>query len=302
MQTLTFPSRITLELTDRCNYLCSMCPSRFSANRAGGFMDPGMFRGLVDQAKEHSPALVPFFRGESLLHPQVVELIAYAKKQGLGPVQLATNASLLSETIACGLLEAGLDFISFSLDTLDAEHYRTIRKGGSLAEAMANAEAFIGLRRADGFKTQIQVSATRTRLNADDLKAFVEYWRPKVNRVRIYPEHSKNGHYGSLDMDDADRIHPRRPCSKPFQEMVVLKDGLVASCNHDWKRAEPLGDLKKQTLSQVWDSAAYQGLRRQHLEPQGMTDPTCLYCDHWQAAYAPQCFIGELYEGRLDGE
>ena len=296
MQVLPFPSRLTVELTDRCNYACAMCPSRFRSGHSGGFMEPGFFKNLIEQAREHQPALVPFFRGETLLHSQAAELIAHAKRAGLGPVQLATNASLLTEVLARKLLDAGLDFISFSLDTLDPEHYRVIRKGGDLAGAMANVERFIALRDAGRHPTQIQVSATRTRLNQQDMRAFIAYWQPRADRVRIYAEHSADGHFGSLQMDDSERLSPRRACPKPFQEMVVLQNGLVAACNHDWERKMPLGDLNRMSIKQVWCSDAYQDLRAQHLDPDSMTDATCLYCDHWMAAYVPQRFVGELYE------
>ena len=89
-----FPLRVTLELTNLCNYHCAMCPSRHQPDSVKGFMEPALFHRLVDEIAEHLPVtLVPFFRGETLLHPKAVELIAHAKSRGLGPVQLATNGS-----------------------------------------------------------------------------------------------------------------------------------------------------------------------------------------------------------------
>jgi MoaA/NifB/PqqE/SkfB family radical SAM enzyme len=125
MQTCEFPNRLTLELTNHCNYSCVMCPARIDPGQPRGFMDSGLFRRLVDEAAEHPPvALVPFFRGESLMHPHILELLCYAKSKGLGPIQLASNAALLDESMAKGLLDAGLDFISFSLDSGSPENRR----------------------------------------------------------------------------------------------------------------------------------------------------------------------------------
>ncbi len=292
-----FPLRLTLELTNRCNYLCAMCPSRFQPQAVKGLMEPALFRRLVDEAAEHLPvALVPFFRGESLLHPQAVELIAYAKKRGLGPVQLASNGWLLDEATGKGLLDAGLDFISFSLDTVRPEEYRQIRKGGELARVMDNIQCFLELRQAGGYPTTVQVSATRTGLNQASIEEFIDYWQGRVERVRIYYEHSADGHTGSLSCPEVPRGMPRRACRKPFEDMVVYFDGGAAACNHDWFREPPLGRVDREGIQAVWQGPAYQGLRGQHQRPEGLEDASCRHCDHWKLYYLDKPFIGELYE------
>lgn len=291
-----FPQRLTLELTNACNYRCAMCPSRLQPGRTRGMMEPALFRRIIDQAAERLPvALVPFFRGESLLHPELVGLLAYAKARGLGPIQLVTNGLLLEEPLALALLDLGLDFISFSLDTVRPEEYDRIRPGGDFARVMANVERFIALRDRGGRATEVQVSATRTSHNAASIDDFVAYWRDRADRTRVYYEHSADGRPGSLDCPEVPRDMVRRPCRKPYTDMVVYHDGKVAACNHDWFRPEPLGDLARQSVAEVWRGPAYADLRAQHEDPETMTDATCLGCDHWKMYHLDKPFIGELY-------
>jgi molybdenum cofactor biosynthesis enzyme MoaA len=95
-----------------------------------GFMDKEVFEKIVDECAEHLPvALVPFFRGESLLHNHFNDFIRYAKAKGLGPIQFTTNATLLNEKMNERILSSGIDFISFSLDTIDKESYEKNRLG-----------------------------------------------------------------------------------------------------------------------------------------------------------------------------
>jgi radical SAM protein with 4Fe4S-binding SPASM domain len=224
-----------------------------------------------------------------------VEFIRLAKSRGLGPVQLATNGSLLSAELAQGLLAVGLDFISFSLDTVDPAEYSLIRVGGDLAKVMQNLERFMEMRDKGGFPTEIQVSATRTDLNAASIERFKDYWTPRADRTRIYYEHSKDGHTGSLDCPETAEPMERQACPKVFQDMVILYDGAVAACNHDWFREQPLGNVSEEDIARVWHSAAYRALRQEHLHPEGMVNQTCLHCDHWKIGYLPQKMIGELY-------
>lgn len=274
-----------------------MCPSRWQPEAAKGLMDPALFRRLVDQAAEHLPVtLVPFFRGESLVHPQAIELIAYAKKKGLGPVQLASNGWLLDQTAAKNLLDAGLDFISFSLDTVKPEEYRSIRKGGELDIVLANIERLLQLRQQWGCATSVQVSATRTGLNEASIAEFIDFWQGRVDRVRIYYEHSTDGHAGSLSCPEVPEDMPRQACHKPYEDMVIYYDGGVAACNHDWFRDPPLGDANRQSVHAIWHGQPYQDLRRQHQNPETLLDDSCLHCDHWKIYHLEKNFIGELYE------
>jgi radical SAM protein with 4Fe4S-binding SPASM domain len=296
LQTPAFPQRLTLELTNACNYRCAMCPSRWRPGQARELMAPALFRRIVDQAAEHPPAaVVPFFRGESLLHPELAPLLAYAKLKGLGPIQLTTNGMLMDEATARALLDLGLDFISFSLDTVRPEEYAQIRVGGDFARVMANVERFIALRDLGGYRTEVQVSATRTGLNQASIAQFIAHWRERADRTRVYYEHSQDGRPGSLDCPEVPRHMPRRPCHKLHTDLVVYCDGRVAACNHDWFRDPALGDLNRQGVAQVWRGPAYAALRAQHANPETLTDPTCAGCDHWKMYYLAKNFIGELY-------
>ncbi len=55
--------------------------------------------------------------GETLLHPRIFEMIKYCKDLGF-KTDFTSNGSLLSPSVADKLIKAGLDRISFSIDTL----------------------------------------------------------------------------------------------------------------------------------------------------------------------------------------
>lgn len=290
-----FPGRLTLELTNHCNYRCPMCPSRLDLKVPRGLMPAELFKRIVDEAVEHLPVgLVPFFRGESLMHPELAPLIAYAVSRGLGPVQLASNGSLLDRDLSARLLDSGLDFISFSVDTVDEAEYRRQRRGGELHKVRGNIEDFIAMRDRGGYRTEIQVSATRTERNEGSIRRFVDFWLDRADRVRIYVEHSKDGHLGSLDVPGLDVPGQRLACHKPFSDMVVYFDGKVGLCNHDWFRGDGLGDVSALEVAKVWHSPVYEELRAQHLSGR-VEDATCAHCDHWKVSYLEDGLVGELH-------
>ncbi|WP_147818802.1 radical SAM/SPASM domain-containing protein [Salidesulfovibrio onnuriiensis] len=292
-----FPTRVTLELTNRCNLNCTFCP-RCYMEKERGFLDTALAKELLNEMAGHAPvAFVPFFRGESLLHPQWFEILSLAQEKAVGEIQFTTNASLLSSENIERILDLDLAFISFSLDTRDPELYNASRRGADFEKTMQNVLDFVRRRDERGVGTQVQVSAVETPEHKPGMDAFVDYWRPIVDRVRVYVEHSTDGKPGSIDEPLPD-FEKRLPCFKPFSDMVVYWNGQVACCNHDWTRlvdGSPLGDVSKDGIAGVWQGEPYVELRKKHLQASLDGVNPCDGCDHWKMYYMKSGYLGRTY-------
>lgn len=292
-----FPKRVTLELTNKCNLNCTFCPRRLM-ERDQGFIDTSVAKRLLDEMSHHLPVvLVPFFRGEPLLHPDWQEILGYAKAKGIGPIQLTTNATLLNSENIERLLDLQIDFISISMDTVDRELYEKTRRGSNYHQVVANISALIAARKARALTLPaIQVSAVNTQLHRPGLPAFISFWRNKVDRVRIYIEHSQDNHPGSI-AEPLPSFQQRRPCHKPFTDLVVYWNGEAAICNHDWTRqpGRRVGNIFKTSISETWNSRRYHEIRQAHLHGVLTSEPPCDFCDHWKMYYLPNGFLGETH-------
>lgn len=285
---LKLPVRVTIELTNFCNLHCVFCPRRFMEKETG-FMAPGLAYKITDELHSwisagHRVAVVPFFRGETLTHPQWDVLLADIRDKGLGPIQMATNASLLTEERAHRLLEIGVDTLSFSMDTVDPDIYKRVR-GGDYVISLSNVLRFLELRQAysgEGGCRIVQVSAVDSALTHEGIPAFIDYWRDKIDRLRVYPEHSADGHTGSLPSGNADKV--RVSCRKVREEMVIYWNGSVALCNHDWTRmrtGQEIGNVSERSLEEIWRSNAYETIRKAHETGSLQGIIPCEHCGHW---------------------
>lgn len=295
--TYKFPKRLTIEFTNCCNLECTMCP-RHSTESDLGYMSLALYNKIIEEARQQTPvALVPFFRGESLLHPKFFEMIEIARRSGIAPIQLATNATLLNDRISTNLIKSGIDFISFSLD-IDKNNYETTHIRGNYEKVIGNIEDFIAIReQMTAKKPEIQISTVETTENRHGMHAFVEHWINKVERVRVYPQHSGNGAYGQLRYHcELPNLQKRLPCKKVFTDMVIYWDGTVAICNHDWSRKEYIGNVCENSIQEIWVSNEYEEIRNRHLEGKLENDQTCKDCDHWKMYYIEEGSIGMLYE------
>lgn len=75
------PVRLWVELTSYCNYKCVMCPNKDLKKEDKGFMEIELFKKIVDEAQDFIFDINLAHRGESMLHPQLIEAIEYAKKK-----------------------------------------------------------------------------------------------------------------------------------------------------------------------------------------------------------------------------
>ena len=131
-----------IELTNRCNLRCPICPRSDAVKGRGlGFMDFDLYKYIIDSLSEYGAGYVGLNRfGESLLYPRFLEALEYAKRKQLPELVLVTNATLLTKEMSEGIVDLGLDTIRMSLDSLDPEEYAAGRIGAKLDNTLANID------------------------------------------------------------------------------------------------------------------------------------------------------------------
>jgi radical SAM protein with 4Fe4S-binding SPASM domain len=274
-----------------------MCPRRY-LDAEKGFLSYDLFKKIIDEISMHSNiALIPFFRGESLLHPDFISMLRYIKTKGIAPIQIATNGILFDEKISETILDLGVDFVSFSFHDLNDDTYNRVHIVEDCDVVAKNIELFLKKKRDKNTKLpEIQVSIVETERTKNYVSTFISKWIKKVDRVRIYKEHSFEGNFGCLkDNEILYFSNERKPCLKLITEIAIYWNGDVAICNHDWNRRRFLANINSSSIENVWNSDKYHQLRKMHFEGQADGDVTCGRCDHWRGYYFPDGMIGQLY-------
>lgn len=266
-----FPRRIEMELASACNLRCVYCP-RKHVEGLNGFMEYSLFKRLVDEIAAHPEViLVLHRRGETLLHPRFSEICRYIRGK-FKEVQLATNATLLDETRSRAIIEA-VSFISFSIDV--PEVFNKTRIPARYDQVEESILSFLELNKG---RVRTQVTMVKTpETPPENTGLFKEIWSGKVDRIRIYEEHSRDGKFGSLVAGRGGR----KPCVMPSYEMLIYYDGKTGRCNHDWDGV-PLGSVIHSTIKEIWHCPQYEDLRSQH-ESLDIRDEVCKNCDSWYA-------------------
>ncbi|MBA3470578.1 MAG: GTP 3',8-cyclase MoaA [Herpetosiphonaceae bacterium] len=134
---------LRVSLTDRCNFRCFYCmpavgmqfapPPELLSNAELLRLMPILARSGFEKIR--------LTGGEPTLRRDLVSLVeAMAHTPGITEVSMTTNALRLAE-LARPLAAAGLKRLNISIDSLDAERFRQITRGGDLARVWAGIEA-----------------------------------------------------------------------------------------------------------------------------------------------------------------
>jgi MoaA/NifB/PqqE/SkfB family radical SAM enzyme len=121
-----------IELTTRCPLRCRMCIRTESADWQYQDMVLEDFKKLLPYLKEVETVVLEGW-GESLLHKDLSQCIRLVKKEG-SQVGFVTSGMGLTESRVAELIEAGLDFVGFSISGTTPETHDVIRVNSHLLD------------------------------------------------------------------------------------------------------------------------------------------------------------------------
>src|SRR3972149_2238155 len=125
---------LRISVTDRCNFRCVYCmpPEGLVWQLHDAIMRYEEIEQVARAAAEQGVRQIRLTGGEPLVRADLPVLIRMlAGIPGIEDISLTTNAMLL-EKQAENLAQAGLRRVNVSLDTLQAEKFARITRGGSL--------------------------------------------------------------------------------------------------------------------------------------------------------------------------
>lgn len=125
---------LRVSITDRCNLRCGYCMPKEGLSALGheDILRYEEILRIVHIAVKMGVAKVRITGGEPLVRRGVVDFISRLSAiSGLTDISLTTNGVLL-ESFAASLFQAGIKRINISLDSLNAEKYSLITRGGKL--------------------------------------------------------------------------------------------------------------------------------------------------------------------------
>jgi len=234
-------------------------------------MDFDLFRKVVDECAALGITHVRVHNyGEPFLDRQLVEKVRYAKSKGIAEVGMISNGSLITEEIAQGMLDAGLDAINISVDASGKEVFESTRLHLKYDDVINNIRTLARLKKESGRTHPKLILSFVRQNNSAEEQAFIREWSQIADKIHITDLHNWAGTLNA-------KSDVNFPCYRLWLTFTVLWDGRVSMCCADFDGRHVFGDLRTQSIAEVWNSPLYRAARRQHLESGG--PEICRSCD-----------------------
>lgn len=281
------PTELQIEITNRCNLDCDMCP-RNSKKATNGDMPMETFSHIVRNLSSIDTIILTGW-GEPFLHPHIFDMIKIIKeKHRRIKVKLTSNGHLLDENVSKALIAHNVDAITFSVDRI-VESSRS-SSGHPVSKKVQDNIKNLSCLRISGIP-EIRIQTVLFPGGYQDVLDVISFARAvkadAVNLVRMDTRHGSRYQRLTLKEErktivDAARIartkgvrvvsanlqslpiriaaHFDRICLRTMHSAYITFDGKVTPCCD--LRQYAVGELAKDDLPKIWNGASFKNFRK----------------------------------------
>lgn len=163
---------LRISVTDKCNLRCKYCMPEEGITHLNHdeILTIDETLKIVEVFKDLGIKKVRLTGGEPLVRNEILDLVKGIKDMGIEEICMTTNAIKLYD-MADDLKKNGVDRFNISLDTLDAEKFRDITRGGDVNKVLKSIDL---LKKMDMKPIKINTVVMRN-FNYDEIEDFVKF-------------------------------------------------------------------------------------------------------------------------------
>jgi len=285
------------EVTTKCNYNCIICPHH-KLNRNLEIMSFALFKKIFDKINAETAqynTMTFSGMGEALLDPTLDKKLEYAKKRKKDlAVLLLTNGSLLTLKKFKRLESLGLSSVRISFYGDNPESYTKVH-------GITNKNMFYNVR--DNLLA-ISKAKRKTKLiltfnlvkggNEGAVENWIKLWEDRVDLTEVWRPHNW------VDAKKYRKVQRKKlkTCGRPFEgPLQIQADGTVNMCCFDFDGKLTLGDLKTQSLKEIFSSPLFKKIVACHSS--GNFSGSGLICTHCDQRNADKTGV-MIYNSHFD--
>ncbi len=273
------PWWVTVELTGERGVSGVIVPQHH-VDLKRGEMDIAVAEKVINEIGEMDDIVLTLGGlGDALMHDKWAQVVETAHKAGVWGIHVETDL-LVGEGELRKLLDLPIDVVSVRLNADSAETYEKLMGCDGFNRVLDNIQWLLNERQKSGRGglPWIVPRMVKTRENVEELDSFFDRWMYFCSHAVV--EGATTGCGLMEDQAVINMAPPRRfACRQLSRRMTVHSDGKVALCDQDWLGRAAVGDVRRQTLAEIWGSM--DDVRREHREGGYDGMALCGECREW---------------------
>ncbi len=270
-----FPREITLDINNRCNHKCFFCANpkiehydKLDTDIAYDLMKQGIDNGCTDLALQ---AL-----GEPFMDKRLSEFVKEGKKLGYEYIYINTNGALANAKRAQPVIDAGCDSIKFSINANNKEDFKKVHGYDDFDKVLENLKWIYEYRNKNNINMGVYVSSVNNSKSKIDYENINKFIKPYCDNFSLRDVSNQGG--SMMELNETESIKEGNilgslkteefttRCVYPFNRIVINPYGFVVACTADFHDQLSIGDVRKNTLKEIWEGDTFKFLRKKHLE------------------------------------
>jgi MoaA/NifB/PqqE/SkfB family radical SAM enzyme len=187
------PSMVYLQVTDKCNSRCVMCGTWRDSDKVEHIPLETLKRRIDELHAWLGRAHIQLGTGEPFMHPQMLEVVQYGNSKGM-LMGTVTNALMIGDKLAEGIIRSGFFNINISLDGVRPETHALTRGIPTAHQRVVEAiDRLVHYRKRYNAGTRIMLKPIIFRDNVDQLVPLAEFARNKgLDGINFQPIQRNN--------------------------------------------------------------------------------------------------------------
>jgi len=290
------PFLLYIDPSSACNFRCQFCPTGHKdllnkLNYKRGLLSLDLFKKIIMDLNDFEQQIKVIRMnkiGEPLLNKDLPKMISYAKNSGsVKYIDLATNGSLLYREYLFQLFDSGLDRLNISMEGVNREQYLEHAKVEFDLDKFNDLLMWMNDNKG---KCEITIKIPGNYLTETQKKEFLDFYGNYCDRIfiediaPIWPlfdvERRANTRVEQTEGQYKQPLVRKDVCTYIFYAAAINADGTVSACCPDWEQKLLIGDIRSESVKNIWNSKKMNALRRQHLEGKRCENQVCRACGH----------------------
>ena len=232
--------------------------------------------------------------GEPFVNKNIIKFIRLAKEANISKkVIITSNGSLIKENIFSDLCKSNLDYLRISIYAgSDSKHNTTTKSKIPLKRILTQLRALHKFKLDNNFKKpHVYIKMIRSD-DENENNLFFENFRNAGNEIELEDVMDWNGYdkktFSNISQKDVFKqktfSNKKEVCPYPFYTLVVHADLNVSLCCVDWNKKTVVGNLRENTLKEIWQGKKIREFQRMHLTRRAGELEGCKNCTYLHTA------------------
>lgn len=248
---------LNVETTNLCPAKCIICPrEQFTAKKGG--MDMELFKKIMDDAFDHEVKVIDTCGfGDPFTDNRFFDRCEYIKANSNVKIYVSTTGYLMHQPY---LVLKYIDILKLSIYGMTAVSYKKMHNI-KIDQPIKNILSLLDMKQRTKINLYTIGLFVKTEENQDDMESWKKYWGEKLDEIFVWKPHNWAGLKNYREVDSTNQTSCGRPINGP---LYIHVDGQVSVCCWDINKHLVVGDMNKQTISEIYNSDEYLRIKEKH--------------------------------------